>query len=358
MGRAEDLFKRLVTQGESEIDTLIAEAQSEELFLEFKRANNEGSGSRLHPDDRKNLARAISGFGNSEGGVVFWGIECTGNSPRGDVAARRVPIQDPQRFKSWLENAVSGCTIPPHPSVRHHVIESRQTGYGYVVTLVPRSYLAPHQCIQPQQFLIRVGSNFEPTPYGVLAGMFGKAPQAFVFHQWVVSTKPDRSQGDPIIHLQAGFQLGNRGPGVVRDLFANLLWRSPGGATEIGVTPAEDRSWTGHRLFGNQVIQMVSVDSYKLAPMARAQPFTLGLFLKLPIERGLDYSITFGAGAGPTREWKWNITRADLEAAIHAFLVSDGGDQAKTALYEQVLGIKDPENDDPDFYDSQTMAGS
>ncbi len=73
MGRAEDLYTTLVRDGEAAIDDMIARRQTEELFLDFKRSSDRGAGKRLSPDDRENLARAISGFGNSEGGVIVWG---------------------------------------------------------------------------------------------------------------------------------------------------------------------------------------------------------------------------------------------------------------------------------------------
>ena len=71
MGRAEDLFKRLSDGGETEIDRLIVDRQSEELFLDFKQSADDGKGNKLHDNDRTNLAKAISGFGNSEGGLSF-----------------------------------------------------------------------------------------------------------------------------------------------------------------------------------------------------------------------------------------------------------------------------------------------
>jgi hypothetical protein len=110
MGRAEDLFRRLSEDGIETIDALIADRQSEELFLDFKRSADSGVGKRLHDSDRWNLAKAISGFGNSEGGVIIWGVDCRDIEGIGDVANAQVPIQKPKRFVSWLEGAVSGCT--------------------------------------------------------------------------------------------------------------------------------------------------------------------------------------------------------------------------------------------------------
>jgi predicted HTH transcriptional regulator len=42
-----------------------------ELF--YKRVTKEGVSPMLEQSDRENLARAISGFGNSEGGIIIWG---------------------------------------------------------------------------------------------------------------------------------------------------------------------------------------------------------------------------------------------------------------------------------------------
>ena len=87
MSRAEDIFQKLIYFGEDAIDDFIVNLQTEELFLDFKQAVSTGkNGTSLHKDDRKNLAKGISGFGNSEGGVIVWGVECSRDCDIGDVA--------------------------------------------------------------------------------------------------------------------------------------------------------------------------------------------------------------------------------------------------------------------------------
>jgi hypothetical protein len=135
------------------IDELIDSRQAEELFLDFKRSSDNARGPRISDSDRDNLGKAISGFGNSEGGVIIWGVDCRPDQNRGDVATAKVPLEDARRFKSWLEGATSGVTVPPHAAVEHAVIESTG-GAGFVVTLVPRSYRAPHQCLRPAEYEI------------------------------------------------------------------------------------------------------------------------------------------------------------------------------------------------------------
>jgi len=178
MSRAEDIFQKLVYFGEDAIDEFIVNMQTEELFLDFKQAISIGkNGSTLHKDDRKNLAKCISGFGNSEGGVVVWGVECSRDIDIGDVAKAKVKVHNVYRFLSWLENAISGCTIPSHNKVRNHIISVDKNGDGFIATYIPKSDQAPLMSTVGNNIYIRSGSNNVPAPYSVIAGMFGRRPQ-------------------------------------------------------------------------------------------------------------------------------------------------------------------------------------
>ena len=178
MSRAEDIFQKLIYFGEDAIDDFIVNLQTEELFLDFKQAVSTGkNGTSLHKDDRKNLAKGISGFGNSEGGVIVWGVECSRDCDIGDVAKAKVKVKNVHRFLSWLENAISGCTIPSRNRVRNHIISVDKNGDGFVATYIPKSELAPLMTTMGNNIYIRSGSNNVPAPYSVIAGMFGKRPQ-------------------------------------------------------------------------------------------------------------------------------------------------------------------------------------
>ena len=178
MSRAEDIFQKLIYFGEDAIDDFIVNLQTEELFLDFKQAVSTGkNGTSLHKDDRKNLAKGISGFGNSEGGVIVWGVECSRDCDIGDVAKAKVKVKNVHRFLSWLENAISGCTIPSHNRVRNHIISVDKNGDGFVATYIPKSELAPLMTTMGNNIYLRSGSNNVPAPYSVIAGMFGKRPQ-------------------------------------------------------------------------------------------------------------------------------------------------------------------------------------
>jgi len=151
MGRAEDIFNDIVERGMDAIEDFLVSRKSEELFLDFKRSANDGQGETLDSGDWKNLSKAISGFGNSEGGVLVWGVSCGKVKERGDVPDALQPVTDVRRFVSLLEGAVSGCTVPPHTDVLSQAILS-EGDTGFAITLIPKSLNTPHQSIQNTQY--------------------------------------------------------------------------------------------------------------------------------------------------------------------------------------------------------------
>jgi hypothetical protein len=308
MGRAEDLFRRLSEDGIETVDALIADRQSEELFLDFKRSADSGVGKRLHDSDRWNLAKAISGFGNSEGGVIIWGVDCRDIEGIGDVANAQVPIQKPKRFVSWLEGAVSGCTVPAHPLVRHMAIELPSTEVGFAVTHIPKSYLAPHQCLKPLQYYIR--SVLHPSGLrfchyaarGSLRSLWSKPSTLRFSHVELSPAKVvAKSSAQMAAEFAIGFMLGSHGPGVARDLYVNLRISSPEGPSTAAVSISDQTNWTGHCAF-RAVWNLVSRDSFKLAPEAMVQPIVLYLSFAPPFESEFWYKITFGHHSSPVRK--------------------------------------------------------
>jgi hypothetical protein len=226
MERARELFEKLKNQGKCCVEEFILARKSEELFLDFKRSKDNGDGQRLHDNDRNNLAKAISGFSNSEGGVIVWGIDCSRDFDGSDVVTAEHPIINVKRFVSWLEGVISGCTIPPNTGVLNYPLEIDSNGNGFVITYIPKSNHAPHQDISSKKYYIRAGSNFVPILHDVLAGMFGKRPQPNIKHNPLVY--PVKVDGERV-RIHVGFHICNDGPGIAENLFASTLPLSIGG---------------------------------------------------------------------------------------------------------------------------------
>jgi hypothetical protein len=93
MGRAEELFNRICDGGIAEVLRMISAPVVEELFLDYKQSSTILPSRKLSDEDRKNLAKAIAGFANSEGGVIVWGVDCR-HTADGDVPTGAGPIKE------------------------------------------------------------------------------------------------------------------------------------------------------------------------------------------------------------------------------------------------------------------------
>ncbi len=309
-GRAKDLFERLCRDGVSAIDELIATRAGEELFLEFKRSADDGHGIVLHPNDRKNLAKAVSGFGNSEGGVIVWGVECK------TVAASKHPISEITTFVSRLSDQVSGCTVPPHSGVDSRSILLPKSADGFAVTYIPKSPHCPHQTTGDQRYYMRVGSSFGHVPHAVLAGMFGRRPQPLIS----ISLTPEstglsyRKSGESGIHvLGASYEvrLHNDGPCTMTGAFVTVNAPLPGPYCEMYCSgrlaehflyakASEASYWT------------IAKETFQIPPAGSVRLEGLHLNLVPPFENDLTVDVTFGCEGSVVYQGRWGSTSGTL----------------------------------------------
>lgn len=102
------LFASLSTY--ADLKELIDNGEAEGLYLECKAPAE----PRLTRDLRAHLAKAISGFSNTAGGVVIWGISTTKHAQSGlDVLTQLAPIGECRRFQQQVEKAIPSLTTPP-----------------------------------------------------------------------------------------------------------------------------------------------------------------------------------------------------------------------------------------------------
>ncbi len=142
MDQAETLFDRFRKQGIEEIRDLIRRKQEENIFIEFKRKSHPNRGS-LSDDDKKNYAIALSGFANSEGGLLIWGVKADKpdeESPA--VATQLIPITKLQAYLSNLNSLTGQAVVPIVDGVENfHIQNPDHPDTGYIVTYVPKTNL-------------------------------------------------------------------------------------------------------------------------------------------------------------------------------------------------------------------------
>jgi len=219
----------------------------EELFLDYKQSSTTLPSAKLSDDDRKNLAKAIAGFANSEGGIIVWGVDCR-HTTHGDVPTGAAPITQPVALKTLFDTALGGLTLPAHAGVENLALLDKPRTDGFVITYVPIGLHVPYQTLYPkQEFYIRAGSSFHPTPHAVLAGLFGRTPQPNVSP--VVRLRTIEKSDRATIILSFEVSITNAGRGIAEEIFCIVDAKVPA-HTQMAFPYDTDR-YRGWRTSGN-----------------------------------------------------------------------------------------------------------
>lgn len=287
MTRARDLFNRLTKEGESVLDEFIAERTTEQLFLDFKTEPQVGSLVDV-------LGKAVSGFGNSDGGVVVWGVDCRDGKQLGDVASSKKPIRNPQKFRSELERRLSGSTIPPHPLVKHAILESSSgDSGGYVATLIPRAPNLPLQHSGRKTYYMRSGSTFEPITHGVLSAMFGRTPTPQLDRHWEIHHVTREDQNSNTMLIMSALKVINRGPVIAREPYANInVVNKLGNGCTCRVNPVLNSTWP-FSVHG-RLYSTIARETDRLPPGGGIDALNVELSLPARPERALRLECTVG----------------------------------------------------------------
>jgi Putative DNA-binding domain len=153
------------------IEEFIRQGQEEHLYLDFKTVSNANLNSA---DDKKNLAKALSGFANPSGGLIVWGVDARKNARGIDCATGLNEISPIQLFVSRL-NTLTGESVSPlvdgiiHKSI---IIGGEK---GCAVTLVSESQSGPHMAKPGEdRYYKRSGYSFYRMEHFDLEDMFGR----------------------------------------------------------------------------------------------------------------------------------------------------------------------------------------
>lgn len=139
-----------------EIEAFVEEQTAEDLFTEFKTANFP-NGLEF---DKKNFSKCLSGFSNSSGGILVWGISAKENKNKPDVANELKPIKNVIDFETYLKKNEGNAVIPHVEGVEYKRVLIDEN-YGYIIVLIPPSDRAPHMALfSDKRYYKRSGDSF------------------------------------------------------------------------------------------------------------------------------------------------------------------------------------------------------
>jgi predicted HTH transcriptional regulator len=148
--------------------------EAETLHLEFKRKKNPSIGE-VEPADKGNVAKAMSSFANTSGGLLVFGVDADATSGGGFDRVKGVqPIANVERCAGAVERDLRQLTDPPvFKAEVFPVIKSGASGVFGVY--VPASEGGPFRVIAGtreinDRYYMRHAAEIRPSPTGVEDG--------------------------------------------------------------------------------------------------------------------------------------------------------------------------------------------
>lgn len=233
--RARKLFDEVTAPSLAErwkrVQQLIADAEEESLWLDFKELDPTISTPDSYVKDK--LARALSGFANTEGGVLLYGISTkVGQKGIPDRAQKIVEINNVAGFRLALEKLASNLVDPVIDRVVVQEIPNPAcSDSGVVAVYVPQSDGGPHRVVKVsaeinERYYMRTTTEFVSMPHALLADRFGRrASPRLELQMRYIRINP----------TQIEFRLVNWGRGAARRPAVQLIEAPPSVKFEIGV---------------------------------------------------------------------------------------------------------------------------
>jgi hypothetical protein len=214
---ATDPFSYLVAMTNSSPPTFETE------WLDFK-------GKTAPQDVLKTWSEAVSGFANTEGGVLIWGIDCR-DVDGVDAACGLSLVDDPAALKSRLLTNINQTTDPPVQGIQLREVIG-QDGKGFLVCLIPESGNKPHRAEQKtnKPYMIRAGDSFVVPSPSLLRSMFYPrvAPDIQIEIAPTWQKEPPKIPAPTEWPFSFEGRLRNVGRATAHDLFVEVRASMPG----------------------------------------------------------------------------------------------------------------------------------
>lgn len=226
--RAAILFEEIKKSPATLIAQMIVEKRQESDYLEFKAGSklNERGDKLTEKTAKRYWSQALSGFGNTEGGILIWGVEARKTPSPDDsevtIDAAIGPDHVPNvvQFAEMLKRVQRDATIDPISGVE--IVPVPVNGQaGYVACFVPQGNNPPYRAAldESKNYFQRVGDSFVVLSHSMLRSLF--YPR--VSPKLSLTVSFEQLPTDDPQTLWGYLLLNNTGRGTARNIRASLI---------------------------------------------------------------------------------------------------------------------------------------
>jgi hypothetical protein len=233
--RAELLFDQIMQSPDraAYIRGMVQQQIPESEILDYK------AGGKLQPKDIRELwAKALSGFGNNEGGVVIFGVICKRQmvgTRALDVPTALDPHSDPAGLAQNLRDVLRDATINAVIGVRIQPVAD-SAGGGVVVCLIPSGNDKPYRSALDNIYYQRVQDGHNPISHSLLRSLFFPRTTPRLRLTCRVS-RPGGGSDSTMIDMH--FTMDNTGTATARDIMLYVTSNMPLGLDTDGIEFAD-----------------------------------------------------------------------------------------------------------------------
>lgn len=306
-----DIFNSLSTW--RHLLALIDGGETEGLHLECK--------SHVHPilnrDMKVKLASALSGFSNSAGGVMLWGVATTHHKHQNqDIISDLEPIGNCASFEKQLRATIPTLTSPRLLTCKTKLIKKRPSdARGVVATYIPLTSGDPLMSNLDSVFYFRSGEQFVRAPHELVKRLFSATDVPDVrseFTPKLVKRSPNGSWHIPIL-------VSNSSSAFAQDVDVSVTIENPSACESIRAHGLQDNS----RFNPGKKISMVALERgiHKGMPVV-AGSLEVTMKTSKRSKRRLDIHITIYANRMRARATQYALSLAKSRFTVKT--VSDG----------------------------------
>ena len=147
-----------------DVQRLIDDEERESVTLDYKQADR-----RWNHTAKEKIAKHISAFANSEGGILIFGVQCDEDDKDKPVAISGL---HPQNGVEDLDRIITAAIRPEiHGLARKKISDSE---HSVLLVYIPASDGAPHQSMKHKQYFHRSGAQSIAMEHYLVQRYFGR----------------------------------------------------------------------------------------------------------------------------------------------------------------------------------------